>query len=140
MAVLRSLYPDIHTRRGLHQKRYMVRAMAIVKDDPDCRWLVDHSIPLMRQAILSELGRVDRPDEILALARAVCKLRPTSKEGAAMVRRARRGSVAVADTLLLANQVIDVLNAHAVSHDGCTRDVMVAALETALGMVKEPAS
>jgi hypothetical protein len=86
---LRSLYPQVKTARGLQQKQHEARAVLLVMDQPDLRWLFDPQKGTCRTTILSELGKIESDDLLVEMAREICRRRPKSRDAVAAIRRIR---------------------------------------------------
>jgi len=86
---LRSLYPKVKSARGLQQKQHQTRAVLLVMDQPDLRWLFDPQNGTCRTTILTELGKIDSDELLLEMAREICRRRPKSREAVAAIRRFR---------------------------------------------------
>jgi hypothetical protein len=86
---LRRLYPEVKTDRGLRQKQHQTRAVVLVMDEPEFRWLFDAETGTCRNTILAELGRIQNDELLLEMAREVCRRKPKSREAVAAIRRFR---------------------------------------------------
>lgn len=95
MNVLAGLYPHVHSRRGLVDIAYRQRAIGVLKDIPACHWLCDFTA--MKQGdenswqpgILTELGRIDDLDTLIAAAIQVCERQPSREDAIHLIRRYR---------------------------------------------------
>lgn len=86
---LRSLYPEVKSARGLQEKERQTRAVLLVMDRPDFRWLFDPQAGTSRNTILAELGRIEDDRLLLEMAGEICRRKPTSREAVAAIRRFR---------------------------------------------------
>jgi len=61
--------------------------------DPSFKWLLDEDSPrvVYRRMIVAELGRIDDDQEILRLARLVCRRKLPTRDAVALIRRCRIG-------------------------------------------------
>src|SRR4051812_35666500 len=83
LSMLRGLFTEIVTTRGLQNRSCAIRAMCILHDaNPGFEWLVGTKETCtagsgkLRFAILSELGRIAADHDVIALAREICSQRP----------------------------------------------------------------
>jgi len=102
------VYSDsVKTRRGHLNEHYRFQALSalIVDEEDECidpqsagfefKWLYDddvrsHKNPrAYRKTILAELGRLQDPSLIRAVAREVCALKPRAKDAVVMIRQHR---------------------------------------------------
>ena len=94
---------DSKTGRHLVNVAYMQRALALLEGTPDLQWLFDPAAmmadkhepckPAFRPGILAELGRIDDPEDMRALALQLCELKPKTHDAVAMLRQWRTGKV-----------------------------------------------
>jgi len=95
MAYVATLYPEVHSRRGLVDIAYRIRACALLKDIAACHWLYDSEgvkqgdDSAWQPSILTELGRIDDDDALIAIAMQVCGRQPSRKEAIRFIRRYR---------------------------------------------------
>jgi hypothetical protein len=94
-AMVQQIYPDLKTNRSLQNRMYMVRAMNLLRDSSDCKWLLDRENHVIRQTILAELGRIDQDEDLLTMARKVCELRPKARDAILIIRTWRKSKRAV---------------------------------------------
>lgn len=95
LAFLASWFPDVKTRRGLHNIGYRQRALAALMHDKQFAWLCD--IDEMQQGtgkgwqppILVELGRLKDPELIREVAAILCERKPETRDAVNMIRRVR---------------------------------------------------
>lgn len=76
----------------------------------------------MRIEILAELGRLNDPATIRAVAAQVCEHRMKVKDAVAMIRTWRNGGAAPGDTLALANEIVRVVHSYRLRHPATTDD------------------
>lgn len=118
----------IKSERGKQNYVLAIRALGILQDDPQCEWLAGHDVmynnhkPLPRQAILTELGRIDNDEAMLATARRICEMRPTAKEGAAKIRHWRTGKRSGGDVRSLTKRLAITYDLYRIQHPGMTDD------------------
>jgi len=95
MAYVAALYPEVRSRRGLVDIAYRLHAISLVKDIPACRWLCDFTDmqrgndSAWQPGILTELGRINDNDDLIAIAMQVCERQPSRKEAIRFIRRYR---------------------------------------------------
>jgi hypothetical protein len=139
------LFPDITTRRGLHNIHYQTRALEFVHalDDERLRWLSDTTEEIMagrgkmRRAILQELGRVENDDDMREIALELCRIKPTAKDARTMIRQWRGATRKQADALDLANMLIAAINDYLHRFPQTTWEQVRLALATAAYQVPE---
>jgi hypothetical protein len=93
-AVLKGSFSD-KTQRGLQNKFYLLRAFRLVKNDPALRWLYDKEAETIQSTILAELGRIDRDEDLLIMARQICVLRPKARDAILLIRTCRKSKRAI---------------------------------------------
>lgn len=84
--ILEELFPKTRTIRGLQNNFYMGRVLYLIKGDEKFQWLFDREKGVVRQTILAELGRIKEVEDLLSMARQICQLKPTSRDGVRMIR------------------------------------------------------
>jgi hypothetical protein len=83
------------TPRQKNNAMYTMRALGALRNDPRFAWLgsdleaAQRGTGHVRITILSELGRVEDPEELEALALAICAQKPTVRQARAMIRQVR---------------------------------------------------
>lgn len=87
--ILEELFPKTRTTRGLQNNFYMGRVLYLIKGDEKFQWLFDREKSIVRQTILAELGRVKEVEDLLIMARRICELKPTSRDGVRLIRNWR---------------------------------------------------
>ena len=77
---LGALFPNVKTRRGLQNKAYQTRAIALMMDKPAYAKIVPPTAAVMNDAVpfwsfdlLVELGRIPDDDFLLAVALLICQ-------------------------------------------------------------------
>jgi hypothetical protein len=96
VAVWNSLDPGM-TNRTWHNWHYKFRAQGLLDGDPECLWLIDMANAkagkrgCYRHTLLAELGRIPNDADLIEVARSVCTMKPTTKQGVAMIRGWRLG-------------------------------------------------
>lgn len=89
MALVKSMCPEVRTRRGQLDWAYRLEAMRLLSEDPRFRWLYNERAmqrcepKSWRPSILTELGRVSVNGQgkefTKRLALAICKAKPKTK-------------------------------------------------------------
>jgi ribosomal protein S18 len=147
------LYDGRYSRRSKLNVYYRQRALVALifqnegaEDAGTFAWLADgekmkRSEPhAWRQTILSELGRIEDEEMMRAVATQICELKPKTKDAVLMIRRFRVGELPAADSLQLANAIIQTLNTYMSSHSKMTPAQVSQALATAQRKVDESLS
>jgi len=117
MAFVATLYPEVHSRRGLVDIAYRQRAIEVLKVIPACHWLCDFEGMVQgndsawQPGILMELGRIDDIDAMIAVAIEVCERQPPREEAIRLVRR-YRGAPRAPQTSQLAIEIVDTINSY----------------------------
>lgn len=132
----RGLWCGIKTGRGLANKMYQSRALQILGYAEPFHWLtsteqeIGKGEGLMRFTLLSELGRIESSQDMQAAALELCRLKPRTKEGVAMIRgwRGKRRRVGAID---LTKAIIRMVNSYLDAHPEITLAMVLAALENA---------
>lgn len=70
--MLRTLYPDIKTRRGILNKYYETVALQVIGKMKDTTFIIDESKQVFKASILSEIGRLENEEDIKIVARYIC--------------------------------------------------------------------
>ncbi len=119
------LFAGAKSRRGRDTVLYRQRAVHFVvraKDDR-LKWLldedkIDKEEDGWKPSVLSELGRIDNPDEMLSVALAVCEARPSVGDAVRMVKRYRLGgAVKQGNSAELTDAIIGTVNRYLKEHD-----------------------
>ena len=134
---------DVRTTRGRQNLTYQQIALGVVSDDPRFFWITGGSTdeiingrtPRMRRTILQALGRLLDAEEIKVLALELCRVKPTARAAACMIRRYAGRQKHGPDALTLANQIIRTINSYLNQHPETTDQQVVAAVKTVLGQV-----
>ena len=151
LQALQHLFPDIQSRRHLQDVACRQRALALLTDDPACRWLCDPeamqrgqpSGPLQkswRPGILAELGRIPDDEDLKALAGEICKVKPRTKDAVLLIRRWRKGKESPGDATSLAASVVRCIDDYLKRHPGTTWPTVRAALLAAEEAVEQSAA
>jgi hypothetical protein len=98
-AELFATWTEVRTVRSLHNKIQAASAYAAMADVPGARerwqWILGSDNRVIgKNAVLTELGRLDNPETIFAFADRICELaqqepRMTAKDAAGRIRRIR---------------------------------------------------
>lgn len=117
-------WPELKSDRRRNENRSMLRAFFLISRNPECVWLMggvtsDHPDSFdrlkLKKSLLSELGRILNRRELVETAERICKLKPKSREGVAMLRRWRLGEKA-GDAEELAGAIRRVIARYRVDH------------------------
>ena len=93
LAFLGSWFPDVKTRRGLHNIGYRQRALGALMHDKQFAWLCDIEEMHLgtgkswKPAILVELGRLKDSDLIREVAAILCERKPKTRDAVDIIRR-----------------------------------------------------
>ena len=88
-AMVQDIYPELKTNHSLQNRMYMLRSMNLLRNSPDYQWLWDRENHVIRQTILAELGRIDRDEDLLSMARQICGLKPKARDAILIIRAGR---------------------------------------------------
>jgi hypothetical protein len=116
-AYLTKLFRDeVRTERGRLNICYRQRALKAIwaAKDPKLNWLGEREkmaagTGRMKGTILIELGKIDDEQELIAVAKEICALKPNSKDGVRRIRRYRLGE-RTGNSVDLANEILRTLN------------------------------
>lgn len=75
------------TNRHYFEIAYHVVQAAIKDGETELDWLIRGDSP--RLTLLTELGRLEHPGDILVCARLICQAKPTTERGVVFLRRTR---------------------------------------------------
>jgi hypothetical protein len=96
--MLRGLFGhEVRTQRGLHNVYYRQRALSVLGQYNEFKWLCDPEkmergdLDCWKPSILVELGRIEDIQEMLNIATEICELKPKTKAAILMVRGLRLG-------------------------------------------------
>lgn len=127
---LRSLYPKVKSTRGLQEKQHQTRAVLLVMDQPEFRWLFDPATGTCRSTILTELGRIEDDGLLLEMAAEICRRRPKTREAVAAIRRVR-GARSEPSSRQLAVKLVKSIDAYLKRYPATTwQQVRVALFQT----------
>ena len=146
--VLAGYFPEVKSARGQNNLFYQQRAIHALTNDPRFDWIMGGSYEdimagraIMRRTILQALGRIDDDGALREVAEEICRIKPTARHVAAIVRD-YRGVKRSPDVLALANKIIADINDYAYRYPEVSTDDMKSALCIALADVgklcKEP--
>jgi hypothetical protein len=145
-ALFRNLFPEIQTRRGLQNRMYACRAISVLKQNAGGEasgrygWLVGVSEenPRLRFAVLTELGRLDRPSDIAALAATLCEKRYPPRMAVALIRqRVRRTGKALPTVDDAAGYLAGAVDAWFQRYPDADEQVMLEALNEVYSTIQE---
>jgi len=135
MAYLATTYPEVHSRRGLVDIAYRYRAIGLVKDIPACHWLCD--VEAMKRgdddkcwqpSILTELGRIDDDNTLIAVAIQVCERQPSREDAIHLIRRYRT-TPRPPQNDQLATEILGAINGYIRRYPGTTWPAVHDALD-----------
>ena len=97
LSMLRAIFPEIKTERGLQNKSCELRAFGLLKERgqeiDNLSFLIDDAKQTFKSTILIELGRFEDDDKLLSIAAELCLYAKTAKKTvhswANLVRKAR---------------------------------------------------
>jgi hypothetical protein len=110
------------TPRQQNNAMYTMRALTAISHDPRFAWLGSELEPAsqgkgrLRRTILAELGRVEDPEELEALALAICAQKPTVRQARAMIRQVRLPSRPPGTFDQLLTVLVGALNTYLAEH------------------------
>ena len=131
---------EVKTRRGIQNCAYRQRAIAFLGDDFPL--IVDKERCMAgegkgwRPGILTELGRIDDPEDMRFAATEICKREYTTKQAIVEIRRWRLGQSGDGDTLNLTNAIIKTINQYWKRFPKTTVSMVIDALFTATDQVE----
>lgn len=143
LKILRDMFPDITTERGMQERAYQLQAHTVLKSDPTCRWLIDEEgisagkPNSYRPSILAALGRIEDEDDMRAIARRICELKPNTKAAAAIVRQYRTGKASPASIESLTSILITTIDKYLAQHRDTTWEQIQQGLQRAWDAVEE---
>jgi hypothetical protein len=132
--------PDSRSARHLRDVPYCQRAIITLWDDPGrFGWLVDREKcergispgDCWRPSLLAELGRIDDPEAMMAVAERICEIKPATKEGVRIIRRVRLGRAPAASEKQLATALLRTVNNYLTSRPGLTLETVLEAFDVA---------
>jgi hypothetical protein len=135
------------TRRGKQNRWYAQVAFGVLLRLNDARllWLADwphirdYDVKV-RWTLLSELGRLKDPEDIRTIALQLCKLRPRTADGVAMIRQLRTGKSPLPSWDKLSDRIIAVLDSYQTTHPTTTHAEMLEALDVVVIAVRATAA
>lgn len=135
------LFADVHSERSKLNIYYRTRTLSIL-DGAEFSWLFDRKAcqrgeGKWKPTILSELGRIEDEEDMKAVARQICELKPKTKEAVTMIRRFRLGRDPEPDAVGLANEIIHLVNDYLQRYPAATKALVGEALGIAQGKVDE---
>jgi len=141
-------FPEVTTARGKQNLFYQQRAVCVLVDDPRFYWIMGGSEKeitsgrgTMRRSILPMPGRIQDDNELKSVADEICRVKPTARHAAEIVRN-YLGVKRSPDVPALVNRIIGNINDYIRRYPDTTTEQLQSALWTALSMVgkrsKEP--
>ena len=133
-SALRRLRPEAATPGGVHDLYSRSRAMLVLKDSSEYRWLLDWDAAMRgedrawRPLILTELGRLADAETIKRVAGVLCQRKPQTRSAVAFLRRLRQVSERPGDAAALAGVIGAAVNRYRRAHPGTTLDHAAEAL------------
>jgi len=126
-------------RRTLLNRHYAGQAAGVLilvaemRDDMSFTWLIDPSVPKMRETILTELGRMNDGAAMYRAARHICDHQLPTREAVAYIRRVRVGKIPLgaegdvqARATPIAEKIITAINEYRERYDLDWGDVRAA--------------
>lgn len=94
--VVEAMGGGCYTHRHRLNMKYLKRALLLLFEDIRFSWIVTKDTMMdidckWKPGILSELGRIQDNNELIAMALEICDLKPKTKTAIAMIRSARLG-------------------------------------------------
>lgn len=136
------LFTDSKTRRNRLNILHRQRALSVMGNNAEgLTWLFDkegfqRGSVKIKQGILSELGRIDDDESLIAIARQLCELKPTTREAVAMVRRWRLGKDGVGSAPDLAQAMLNAYNDYLMRYPSTGDDERAQALLLLMATLK----
>lgn len=140
IAMLRGLFPEIATTRGLQDKDYCIRATGLLQNNRAYRWLIDPEPARMgvkkayKTTILSALGRISNDARLREAARWLCKEKPDTRRAVAVLRRFRTNRTTPGKPMALVTILARAVDGYCENHPGTTADEVRRALKMVGGM------
>lgn len=111
-------------KRTQIEHKYRFRAMCILGDDEEFKWLVDLEALASGRAkskstILAALGRIDDPLEMKALAYLICQNKLKTRDAISVIRHHRIGESPV-NVKQLAKEIINTVVDYKIRHPSLT--------------------
>lgn len=127
------------SERTIQNMSYYLRAFSLLQPEPWANgWLIDYPSKAghhgnVRRTILTELGRIEDDETLIAVAQELCELQPTTKEAIALIRHWRE----VQKPLDLTASLQRTLNAYLQAHPMVTLEEMAEALLNIADMIDQ---
>jgi hypothetical protein len=128
---------EVKTARSLQNFHYQVLAIKYIHDDPRFTWLFDLKANTQKKSILTELGRCQDKETIIAFALRICELKPKTRDAIAMLRRARTGMAPKPDIIDLVAHLAGALDRYTADHPDITREQMLLAIDNFRSIVED---
>ena len=130
---------DQHLSEGTHRirvnKMWTLKALRCIVDNPQpsLEWLLDESSSPQgwRKTILSELGRIEDEETFRAVARAICDLKPKTRDAIAMIWRSRLGRSPSASPRGLQSAIAAAVESYVMAHPEIPMSQIAAVLYNA---------
>jgi hypothetical protein len=123
------------SRRSQLNGLWCLEAVGIMMKNPEpsFKWLFDEQAnpEIYKRVILSELGRIEDEETMLAVMREVCRDKPTTRDAVLMIRRYRLGRSPEPNCLDLTRVILDAIKSYAATHPSISDQFVLAALENA---------
>jgi hypothetical protein len=127
------------SRRGAQSYLQACSALFLLNREPQYAWLIGpQGKGPWRWSLLGELGRIDDEDEMRKAAAAMCRLKPSAREGVALLRSVRLQKEKPPPSVEgLTGRLTDCLNDYLHTHAECSwEDVLVALGNVAVAVRK----
>jgi len=135
------LFVDKNTRRSRLNTMWRQQAWGILFNDaelvPRLTWLIENpesasEIVVKRFSVLSELGRIESPSAMKAIAIQLCELKPRARDAITMIRRYRLGRSATGSHSQLTELLERTINTYLTAHTEVTMQDVQKALRVLL--------
>jgi hypothetical protein len=128
---------DHRLREGTHRtgvsKMWAFEALRCIVDNPQpsLEWLVEESRSPRgwRKTLLSELGRIEDAETILAVAREICDLNPKTRDAIAMIWSSRLGRFPEASPRGLESAIAAAVESYVMAHSEISMNQIAAVLD-----------
>jgi hypothetical protein len=118
LEMIKPIYPDVNTRRGLYNKVYLTKSMGIIREAEieNKAYLLNEEKQRGKWTILAELGRVEPKygkEGVITLAKEICLQKLPTKKAIYYIRECRgiRGAT-LGNSIIIgtSKQIINTLN------------------------------
>ena len=132
VAILKSLFADVTTDRGIQNHYHKQVAFAIIREQSnpdDYLWIcdLDQQNPKSKSTILAELGRCHH-DDLIPLALEICQQKMKSVEAVAFIRR-KTGKTKAPNENQLAVDIVNTITKYIKRYPSLSNDELNKALD-----------